>query len=67
VLRLNYRIGAPYGGEWKEILNSDAKEYWGEGYGNQGAAIAEQIPYHGQPFSLNLTLPPLGTIYLKHR
>jgi 1,4-alpha-glucan branching enzyme len=25
ILRLNYRVGAPYGGEWKEILNSDAK------------------------------------------
>jgi 1,4-alpha-glucan branching enzyme len=67
VLRLNYRVGAPYGGEWKEILNSDAREYAGEGYGNQGAAISDQIPYHGQPFSLNLTLPPLAAIYFKHK
>jgi 1,4-alpha-glucan branching enzyme len=67
VARFNYRIGAPYGGEWKEILNSDAKEYGGSGFGNQGRAIAELQPYHGQPYSLNLVLPPLGAIFFKHR
>ena len=63
----NYRIGAPLAGEWKEILNSDAKEYGGSGYGNQGKAITEPISFHGQPNALTLTLPPLGAIFLKHR
>jgi 1,4-alpha-glucan branching enzyme len=63
----NYRIGAPYGGDWKEILNSDAQEYGGNGLGNMGMAASEQKPYHGQPFSLNLTLPPLGAIFFKHK
>ncbi len=67
VLLTNYRVGAPFGGEWKELLNSDAKEYNGRGFGNQGLAIAEMIPYHGQPFSLNLTLPPLSAVYFKHK
>jgi 1,4-alpha-glucan branching enzyme len=66
VPRFNYRIGAPYGGDWKEILNSDAREYGGAGYGNQGKATAELSPYHGLPYSLNLTLPPLGAIFFKH-
>jgi 1,4-alpha-glucan branching enzyme len=65
--RFNYRIGAPYGGLWKEILNSDAREYGGQGLGNQGQAKAESKPFHGLPFSLNLTLPPLGVIFLKHK
>ncbi len=67
VPRFNYRIGAPYGGEWKEMLNSDAREYGGTGYGNQGAAMAELQPYHSFPYSLNLTLPPLAAIFFKHR
>ena len=61
----NYRIGSPFPGEWIEILNSDAAEYGGQGYGNQGKVIAEHIPLHGQPFSLNITLPPLGVLFLK--
>jgi 1,4-alpha-glucan branching enzyme len=63
----NYRIGAPYGGEWREILNSDAREYGGNGYGNQGKSMAEPRPFHGQPFSLNLTLPPLSAVFFKHK
>jgi 1,4-alpha-glucan branching enzyme len=65
VLRSHYRVGVPFGGEWKEILNSDAKEYNGSGQGNLGGKDAELVPFHGQPFSLDLTLPPLGAIFFK--
>ena len=63
--RLNYRLGVPAGGFWHEILNSDAKEYGGSGMGNLGGVLAEEQPVHGRPFSLNLTLPPLGALFLK--
>jgi 1,4-alpha-glucan branching enzyme len=63
--RLNYRLGVPAGGFWREILNSDAKEYGGSGMGNLGGVLAEEQPVHGRPFSLNLTLPPLGALFLK--
>ena len=63
--RLNYRLGVPGGGFWREILNSDAKEYGGSGMGNLGGVLAEEEPVHGRPFSLNLTLPPLGALFLK--
>jgi 1,4-alpha-glucan branching enzyme len=65
VPRFNYRIGVPGAGEWKELLNSDANEYGGLGYGNMGKTVAENKPFHGQPFSLNLTLPPMGAIFFK--
>ena len=65
VPRFNYRIGAPYRGDWLEVLNSDALEYGGSGYGNQGMVKADSKPYHGQPFSLNLTLPPLSALFFK--
>jgi 1,4-alpha-glucan branching enzyme len=65
VPRIGYRIGAPKGGLWKELLNSDAGEYGGSGMGNFGQVQAEPIPAHGRPYSLNLTLPPLAILYLK--
>ena len=60
VPRVGYRVGAPHGGYWREMLNSDAREYAGSGIGNLGGVHAEEIPTHGRPFSLKLTLPPLG-------
>ena len=55
----------PHGGFWQELLNSDAQEYGGSGLGNAGGLDAESWPHHGRPFSLNLTLPPLATVFLK--
>ena len=64
--RHNYRIGVPLGESWREILNSDAKEYGGSGVGNGGYLQTSKTPCHGRPYSLSLTLPPLGIIFLKH-
>ncbi len=65
VPRHNYRVGAPQGGLWRERLNSDAHDYGGSGQGNMGSLEASPVPFHGLPYSLNLTLPPLGTVFLK--
>jgi 1,4-alpha-glucan branching enzyme len=65
VPRVNYRIGVPRGGFWREILNSDGLEHGGAGYGNLGGVEAAPLGFHGRPFSLNLTLPPLGIVFLK--
>ena len=63
--RHNYRVGAPRGGFWNEILNSDATDYGGSGEGNLGGVEAVPIGLHGRPYSLTLTLPPLGAVFLK--
>ena len=63
VPRFNYRVGVPQGGFWKELLNSDAKEYGGSGQGNLGGVEAAKIPAHSRPYSLNLTLPPLAVLF----
>jgi len=63
--RFNYRVGIPHGGYWREILNSDSEEYGGSGHGNLGGVEASPIPFHGRPYSLNLTLPPLGGLFFK--
>jgi 1,4-alpha-glucan branching enzyme len=65
VPRYNYRIGVPTGGFWKELLNSDGGDYYGSGLGNLGGVEAEAIPQHEQPYSLNLTLPPLAIAFFK--
>jgi len=61
--RFNYQVGVPCGGYWKELLNSDSSEYGGSGHGNLGGVDASPIPFHGRPYSLILTLPPLGAIF----
>ncbi|MDO8691284.1 MAG: 1,4-alpha-glucan branching protein GlgB [Dehalococcoidia bacterium] len=63
--RHDYRVGAPRGGYWAEILNSDAREYGGSGLGNLGLVAASPLPFHGRPYSMQLTLPPLGCLFLK--
>jgi 1,4-alpha-glucan branching enzyme len=65
--RHNYRVGAPRGGFWEELLNSDSTLYGGSGHGNMGGVEAAPVAAHGQPYSLNLTLPPLGIVYMKRR
>jgi 1,4-alpha-glucan branching enzyme len=57
----------PQPGAYKEILNSDSEYYGGSNIGNAGELYAESIPQHGRAFSVNLTLPPLGAIFLKHQ
>jgi 1,4-alpha-glucan branching enzyme len=65
VPRSNYRVGVPQSGFWRELLNSDTRIYGGTGSGNLGGLEASPIPSHGHPWSLDLTLPPLGMLFLK--
>jgi len=63
--RESYRIGLPYGGEYVEIFNSQSSDYEGWNIGNSGPLLAQNEPMHGRDYSITLTLPPLGVIYLK--
>ncbi len=62
VVRHNYRLGLPRGGYWLEALNSDASIYGGGNIGNLGGVTAAGIPTHGQAYSAEFTLPPLGVM-----
>jgi 1,4-alpha-glucan branching enzyme len=64
--RSNYLTGVPRGGVWEEVLNSDAELYGGSGWGNLGRLEAVPVPMHGRPRSINLTLPPLASVFLKN-
>jgi 1,4-alpha-glucan branching enzyme len=65
VTHFNYKIGVPQPGFWKELLNSDAKEYGGSGQGNLGGVEAKLIPFHGRSYSMTITVPPLAAVFLK--
>jgi 1,4-alpha-glucan branching enzyme len=65
VVRTGYRIGVPATGLYREIMNSDSSRYGGSNQGNAGAVPAEQLPWHGLPHSLSLTLPPLATLWFE--
>ncbi|HSE95856.1 MAG TPA: alpha amylase C-terminal domain-containing protein, partial [Methylomirabilota bacterium] len=65
VVRRQYRVGAPVGGLYREVLNSDAAVYGGSGVGNLGQVWTEATPWQGQPASLLLSLPPLAAVVLK--
>ncbi|MGP5623747.1 1,4-alpha-glucan branching protein GlgB [Brachybacterium alimentarium] len=60
----DYRIPLPEGGDWLEVLNSDAPVYGGSGLGNLGRVHAEELPLHGRGHSVRLTVPPLGAVVL---
>jgi 1,4-alpha-glucan branching enzyme len=62
--RMNYRIGLPFEGHWREAINTDASLYGGSNLGNFGDVVAERRPSHGFPVSATLVLPPLATLYL---
>jgi 1,4-alpha-glucan branching enzyme len=59
VVRHDFRVGLPQGGEWRERLNTDAGAYGGSNIVNTPRA-ADDIPQHGRPHSLSLTLSPLA-------
>ena len=60
----NYRVGLPVAGRWRELINTDSEGYGGSGVGNLGEVVAEDEPWHGQPASAVLRIPPSGVLWL---
>jgi 1,4-alpha-glucan branching enzyme len=66
VPRHNYRIGVPSLGTYREVLNTDSEHYGGSNVGNASVAlVAEKTPWMDKPYSMAVTLPPLGGIILR--
>jgi 1,4-alpha-glucan branching enzyme len=61
-----YRVGVPRAGIWREIFNSDSGLYGGSNMGNAGAVHTIRGAMHGEQQSLDLVLPPLSTVLLRH-
>lgn len=66
VPRTNYLLGVPKAGFWREVINSDAREFGGSGWGNLGGVEAAPVGSHGRAQSVCLTLPALSCLILEH-
>ena len=64
VPRSKYRLGLPRSCRWREKMNTDSTFYGGSDTGNLGAVQPEPVPWHGQPVSAEVTIPPLAAIWL---
>jgi 1,4-alpha-glucan branching enzyme len=65
VPRKGHRLGLPANGTYREALNSDAAEYGGSGVRNLDPIVAEAVPADGQPFSAEVSLPPLSILFIE--
>ena len=53
-------VGVPYAGKYKEILNSDAKEYGGTGVVNPRVKIAKKEETDDRPYTIKVKVAPLS-------
>ncbi|MFN2388189.1 MAG: 1,4-alpha-glucan branching protein GlgB [Actinomycetota bacterium] len=65
VPRTGFRVGLPKDGVLEEVLNTDAARYGGTNMGNMGKVVPDAYPWHGLDHSAVITLPPLGTVWLR--
>jgi 1,4-alpha-glucan branching enzyme len=59
-----FRVGVPFPGRWREVVNTDSEVYGGSNQGNRESVMAERIGWHGLPYSALVTVPPLGVVWL---
>ncbi len=62
VPRLNYRVGVPDPGLYREIFNSDAEMFGGSNLGNAGAVTSDAVSQNNHYHSISITLPPLAVV-----
>jgi 1,4-alpha-glucan branching enzyme len=65
VVREDFWLGVPAPGGYRELVNTDQRDYDGSGVVNSGLLQAEKKPAHGRADALRLTLPPLATLILQ--
>ena len=56
----NYQMGVPFYGKYKEIFNSDRKEYGGQGIVNVRAKTCKQADCDEREYSVTFKIPALG-------
>lgn len=65
VERVSRRVGVPKAGFWKEVLNTDSSHYGGGDRGNLGGVKSKKTPASGREHSIEITVPPLTTVFFE--
>jgi len=65
IAREGYMLGVPEKGYYKELFNSDAEEYGGNGIGNLGGIESIDGKRNNFDNSISVTLPPLAVNVFK--
>ena len=66
VERKKYRIGVEKSGVYKPVMSSDAAKYGGTGV-RLRSVTAKAVPMHGRKYSVELTLPPMSTVFYERQ
>ena len=65
-VRKGWRLGVPNAGVYKERINTDSEHYGGSNVGAPfGEITADAVPAHGKSYSIEMTLPPLATVFFE--
>lgn len=65
VVRRDFLVGVPQGGHYREVFNSDSEYYGGSNVGNFLGCTAKEPGVQGRPYSISVSLPPLGVAVFK--
>jgi 1,4-alpha-glucan branching enzyme len=57
-----YRIGVPEAGVYVRAIGSDDAQWGGSGFSEIERVTADDVPYHGRRYSIELALPPLSAM-----
>jgi 1,4-alpha-glucan branching enzyme len=63
--RRRYWLGLPVGGRWRAVLNTDDRRYGGASPARRLPIAATEVPLGGMPASAVVSLPALGTLFLR--
>lgn len=58
--RKNFAVGVPFEGKYREILNSDEKQFGGQGHVNASVKEAKEAECDGREFSISIHQAPLS-------
>ncbi|MEW9796707.1 1,4-alpha-glucan branching protein GlgB [Alteromonas sp. CYL-A6] len=62
--RSHFRIGVEDAGKYTLALNTDDSVFWGSGYAVEKTMKAAKQPWNNQPYSVDVALPPLATLFI---